>query len=99
MAETVASKNRRARQEALREQLSKQKHVEHVVDIANKLSEPESTLETIDVQRYAKAAEIKLKIIDKYLPSLKQADVELSGTDGGAIAMEITKRVVSPSKD
>ena len=80
MAETVASKNRRVRQEALREQLSKGKHVEHVIDIARKLYEPETALETIDVQRLKAAADIKLKLINKYIPDLKA--VELSDPDG-----------------
>jgi len=82
MAETVKSKNRRMRQEALREQLSKGKHIEHVVDIAKKLSEPSSTLEATDIQRYKAAADIKLKLIDKYLPGLKL--LEITDEDGNS---------------
>ena len=85
MAETVKSKNRRMRQELLREQLSAQGHVQHVVDITNKLSELDAPLEQLDVQRLKAAADIKLKLIDKYLPSLKQTDVELTGEDGKPI--------------
>jgi len=95
MAETVKSKNRKMRQENLREQLAAGGHVQHVLDIADKLSEPEAKLESTDIQRYKAAADIKLKLIDKYLPSVKHSDVELTGSDGGSIAMEITKRVIS----
>ena len=75
MAATAVHKNRNIRKEALREQLSQQKHVQHVIDIADKLSNPDSELESTDIQRYAKAADIKLKLIDKYLPSLKQSEI------------------------
>jgi len=80
MATTAANKNRAIRQEALREQLSKQKHVEHVIEIAELLSKPISALESIDVQRLKAAADIKLKLISKYLPDLKIT--ELTGADG-----------------
>lgn len=76
MAETVKSKNRRMRQDALREQLAGKGLVQHVLEIADKLAEPDITLEASDIQRYAKAAEIKLKLIDKYLPSLKAVEHE-----------------------
>lgn len=79
MAETRAQQNRKIRQEALREQLSKQKHLEQYVETLEKMSELDvyddkftnslTKLKTINEQR--------LKIIDKYLPSEKP--VEVSG--------------------
>lgn len=81
MAETVKFKNRRIRQENLREQLSQGKHVEHVIEISEKLREPESPLEPADIQRLKASADIKLKLIDKYLPSLKQVDMSLSNDE------------------
>lgn len=85
MAETRAQSNRRIRQDALREQLEAGGHIQHVVDIANKLSNPADTLESTDITRLKAAADIKLKLIDKYLPSLKQADYELTGKDGAPL--------------
>lgn len=69
-----AYENKKIRQEALRQQLAAQGHVQHVVEIAEKLGD--SNIETKDVQRLKTKAEIHLKLINKYLPDLKS--VELS---------------------
>lgn len=74
--ETRANANRRIRQEALREQLSQQKHVEHVIDISEKLIDLEEELDTLKIQRLKAGAELKLKLINKYLPDVRS--VELS---------------------
>ncbi len=76
MAETVANKNRRVRQDALREQLSQQGHVQHVIDIARQLMEPEGKLEALDITRLKAAADIKQKLIAKYLPDTKFVEIE-----------------------
>lgn len=80
MAATAAAKNKKIRQEALREQLSAQKHVEHVIDISNKLSKQYLELESSAIQALKSAADIKLKIINKYLPDLKMQEIEHSGS-------------------
>lgn len=85
MAMTRAQQNRAIRQEALREQLEAQGHVQYVVEIATKLREPEEgkNLESTDVTRLKAAADIHLKLIDKYLPSLKATEHSGSmGIDG-----------------
>ncbi len=71
MPKTRAQLNKAVRQDALRDQLSAQGHVQHVVDITNKLSELEIPLDNLDVTRLKAAADIKIKLIDKYLPSLQ----------------------------
>jgi len=75
MAATNAAKNRAIRQEALREQLSAQGHVQHVIDISNKLSDLEGKvssknieLDALQIQRLKAAADIKKSLINKYLP-------------------------------
>ena len=72
---TRAQANRKIRQDALREQLSQGKHVEHVIDIANNLSNVEEKLEATEVVRLKAAADIKLKLINKYLPDLKAVEI------------------------
>lgn len=91
-----ANENRRIRQEALREQLSNGKHVEHV-DIAQKLSDLDAEpLEAADVQRLKAAADIKMRLINKYLPDLKA--VEVSGEDGDeAIPVKVLIKGVDAS--
>ena len=85
--ESRAEQNRRIRQDKLREQLSNQKHIEHVVEIANKLTDLDKELDSLKIQRLKAAADIKKGLIGKYLPDLKQVDAMLQGPDGGAIDM------------
>lgn len=73
---TIAQQNKRIRQEALREQLSKQKHLEHVIEIAKKLSDLDEELDSLAIQRLKAAADIKKGLILKYLPDLKQTEFE-----------------------
>lgn len=77
MPKTRAQENRAIRQEALREQLSKQKHLEQVVEITKKLDEPtngETTLDDMDLKRLRLKADIHLSLIKKYIPDLKQSE-------------------------
>ena len=85
--ESRAEQNRRIRQDKLREQLSSQSHIQHVVEIANKLTDLDKDLDSLQIQRLKAAADIKKGLIGKYLPDLKQVDAMLQGADGGAIDM------------
>ena len=87
MATTAANKNRAIRQEALREQLSNQGHVQHVTDIAKKLTDLDNELDSTQVQRLKSAADIKLKLIGKYLGDVKA--IELSGDGGGDLVIKV----------
>jgi len=86
---TQSSKQRdkMGRQENLREQLAKQKHIEHVIELANKIEEvsdylhDQTTLEDIDVKRLKASMdgkkiviETKMKIINKYLGDVKTVE-------------------------
>lgn len=90
---TAKDKNRRIRQEALREQLANGGHVQHIVDIAAKLSDETIDLDSAMVQRLKAAADIKCKLISKYLPDLKA--IEVTGEDGEAIQMVNVIRIVA----
>jgi hypothetical protein len=87
VARTRAQENRAIRQEALREQLSKQKHVEHVVDIAEKLNDPEGDLDALMVTRLKAAADIRMKLIAKYLGDVKA--VEITGEGGESLTINV----------
>lgn len=69
-----AQQNKAIRKEALREQLSAQGHVQHVNDIADKLLDLTKELDQVEVQRLKAAADIKNKLISKYLPDLKSVE-------------------------
>ena len=74
MAATAAAKNKKIRQEALREQLSKGKHVDHVIEIAKKLNDQHLSLESTHIAALKASADIKLKLINKYVPDLKAVE-------------------------
>jgi len=63
--------NKAIRQEALRESLAAGGHIQHVLDIAEKLSDLLQPLENSEITRLKSAADIKLKLINKYLPDAK----------------------------
>jgi len=85
MAKTQAQRIRAVRQEELRVRLSNGKHLDHVVEYAKKIAELGNGLESLEVQRLKAAAEIKLKLINKYLPDLKAT--EITGEGGGAVEL------------
>ena len=85
---TRAAENKAIRQEALREQLRAQGHVQHVVEISTKLANLDIDLEQNEIQRLKAAADIKLKLIAKYAPDLKA--VEHSGEIATNNASELT---------
>ena len=87
MATTRANKIRAERQEALREMLSKKCTVQQVIEISNKIAELESELDPVEVTRLKAAAEIKMKLISKYLPDVKA--VEISGEGGGDLQITV----------
>jgi len=94
MAATRAQENKRIRQEALREQLQAQGHVQHVVDILDKLSNPEVEIDAAMVGRYKITLDTKLKLIDKYLPTEKPTTLEGTGDDGEIVIQKVVREVV-----
>lgn len=76
-----ANANRQVRQEALREQLSNQGHVQHVVENINKLSDLDKNLDAIQVQRLRAANEASLKLVNKYLPDCKTLEIIVDDND------------------
>lgn len=65
-----AEANKKIRAEALREQLKAGGHIQHIVDITEKLSNLDIDLTQLEVTRLKAAADIKNKLVDKYLPAL-----------------------------
>ncbi|MBL4664254.1 MAG: hypothetical protein JKY22_12050 [Flavobacteriaceae bacterium] len=69
---SVAAHNRQMRRDALREQLSNQKHVEHVIVLLDKLRDLDEELDNLEITRLSKVIDTKLKLINKYLPDDKE---------------------------
>ena len=98
MATTRANENRRIRQDALREQLSSKGLMQQVIESAVKLADLDTPLESIDVQRLTAANNARLALVKKYLPDLKQTDIEMSGPDGGAINVDFVVEFILPKE-
>ena len=88
MAATRAHKIIAERQEALREMLSKKCTVEQVIEISNKIAELGGELDALAVTRLKAAADLKMKLISKYLPDVKA--VEISGEGGGDLQITVS---------
>ena len=75
---TRAQRNRAVRQEALREQLEAQGHVQYVVECIENLKnvEPGEDAQFL-VNKHKTAAELHLKLVGKYLPDLKQVEADV----------------------
>jgi hypothetical protein len=86
MAATRAHKIRAERQEALREMLSKKCTVEQVIEISNKIAELGGELDALAVTRLKAAADLKMKLISKYLVKA----VEISGEGGGDLQITVS---------
>ena len=73
---TVAAKNKRIRQEALREQLAGKGLAQQVLVTAKKLHDEHLNLEASQIQALKASAELRLKLVNKYLPDLKAVEIE-----------------------
>jgi len=79
MGETVASRNKKLRANLLREQLAAKGLVQKVIDTAEKLHDGHEKLSATSVQALKAATDIRLKLINKYMPDVKSVEVDLTG--------------------
>lgn len=71
----AATRNRRVRQEALRDYLESRGLVEHVIDLADKIGDETNDLPPEMVARFKISIDTRLKLINKYLPDLKSTEI------------------------
>ena len=90
VAKTKAQLNRQVRQEALRDQLSQQGHEQYISEIISNLSDPEMEYDSLWVQRLKAAADLRLKLMAKYIPDLKSQ--ELTGPEGGDLVIAVQRK-------
>ena len=83
---TRAQENKAIRQQALREQLETQGHVQHVIEMTSKIADLDKELDAGQVNRLKIACENKFKLISKYLPDMKQTEIT------GSMEHNVTKR-------
>ena len=81
------------RQETQREMLRSNGHISQAIEIAGKLQDESIDLDHTMVNRLKSAAEIHLKMVNKYLPDLKSTELAVTGSlDTGIDATQISKK-------
>ena len=73
---TRSQRNRAIRQDATREQLAAKGLIQHVLELVKKIND---ATEPLEIAKYKAAAEIQLKLINKFLPDLKSTELNISG--------------------
>jgi hypothetical protein len=78
-----AQENKRVRQEALREWLSNKCTAQHLVDNLAKIEALDPTSETFnqELAKYKTANEQRFKVLDKYLPTEKYVEADVTTTE------------------
>lgn len=72
---TARDRNRRIRQEALREQLAAQGHEQHIVEILGKFMDESEVIQPEMVDRYKVVLQTKLQLLKKYIPDLAASHI------------------------
>ena len=73
---SAADRNKKIRQESLRELLSNKGLAQQVLEIAEKIGDLSQELEKDKIDRLKIAADLKMKLVAKYLPDLKHSEVD-----------------------
>ena len=91
MAQTRAQQNRAIRQDELRKFISERGKVDYLIDCVEKIEKLDSHSETFsnDLAKYKTAAELRYKLLGKYLPELKSQ--EITGEGGGTLEVNLVK--------
>jgi len=85
--QTGKQARRAERQEDLRELLSTQGHLQHVIKICDELNDLAIPLEVIEFNRKSKVIDTKLKLVNKYLPDIK--NIEIANDGGGELTIKL----------
>ena len=88
-----AEANKAIRQEALREKLANSGLVQHVLENSSKIQDLDNPLEPADVNRLKVASELQLKLINKYLPDVKQVELEANMNVSGDMVHRLVRAV------
>ena len=86
-----AEANRAIRQEELRAKLACGGHLQHAVDNINKIQDLAVVLESADINRLKIATEFQFKLINKYLPDVKQVEVETNMNLKGDVSITLVR--------
>lgn len=88
---SVADRNKRIRQEALRDQLANKGLVQQVLEISEKIGDLSKDLEKDKIDRLKIAADLKMKLVAKYLPDLRQTDLDIGVQEDSPLLALLSK--------
>jgi hypothetical protein len=89
-----AQANKSIRQEALRQQLAAQGHLQHIIDLHSQLLDfTNEDMDSAKVQKIKIVMESKHKLVDKYLPTPKQIELTEGDTLGDITDDELTAQI------
>lgn len=84
MGKTVKQSAREVRREELRVYLSENNRVRQILDTVEKLEDLTSELDALSIQRLRAATDARLSLLKKYLPDVKQQEIEMTATVSSA---------------
>lgn len=101
MAETKTSIGKKLRQEQLRDYLSANNKIRYIFDNLTKLEDLKIELNNAETARLRTATDIRLKLLNKYLPDLKSTEITTDNEDGGFTinVMSYAKQDIKKSND
>ncbi len=77
MGKTVKQTAREVRREELRVYLSENNRVRQILDTVEKLEDPTVKLDPLMIQRLRAATDTRMGLLKKYLPDVKQQEIEM----------------------
>lgn len=89
--ENVATRNRKAKQEALRDYLESRGLIQHIFELLEKIEDESTDIDANLLTRYKTGIDTRLKLVNKYLPDLRQTDVDLGVQEDNPINSLIAK--------
>ena len=95
MGATIKAKNRKVRQDELREYLSQQGKLQYVFDNIKKIEDVNIQLDAVELKRLETATNSRIKLLDFYMP--KQKAIEHTGEGGGDLIVQVMNYANSDS--
>lgn len=89
--ENVATRNRKAKQESLRDYLEQRGKVSHVFDLLEKIEDESIEFDNDMLPRYKIAIDTRLKLLNKYIPDLRQTDLDIGVQEDNPLLALLSK--------
>ena len=84
MGKTVKQSAREVRREELRVYLSENNRVRQILDTVEKLEDLSLELDAVQIQRLRAATDTRMGLLKKYLPDVKQQEIEMTASISSA---------------